>query len=586
MRRNIRPRFQLVAMLAVFVLALCACQPKQEDRNPTRANEQPMSPGHKVQEPLTPTPPPPPKVPDIEHENAPPLPPGPFVPAPAKKAPDTKGSAVKPETSTSPVKDPPGDFRFFKNNNISVASASFSTTDEPSVAARTDPGGSKALLYTGNWYAAVSTDDGGSFQYMNPYTLFPASAGGFCCDQRAIYEPSRNLYFWLLQYTTTGGCDRSTPPNCNGNNIYRIAVAHGTRDAANSSWCYYDFTPQGLGMPAGMQFDYPHVALSNNFFYFTANAYLSRSVAGSDWRQSSIVRIPLDPLITCSGYTYNYLNVTDHYDFNLAHGATDTIYWASLTNTSSVRIYHWAENSGTIYWDDRNMSSWQRASSSCNDPNSVDWCGRAGVGGSSGTGWSNATVDKDGTVSVGFMWNAAACTDTSKCAFNRPWPYIRAIRFRQSSLDEIDQPDIWSSSYAFQFPGVGLDARGHLGGVMFWGGGSNYPTLVAFIWDDFSCDPFNCGWENYGAVGSSASSNQWGDYLDSRPHSPNSNTWVASGYSYDGTNVTPRFLWFGRDRDNPIKPSGGGTVAILTFLALLLAWIALNARRNRRSSVR
>jgi hypothetical protein len=541
----------LILSLVFLTGALTGCHHKGKEQGQTEVNSHPMPAGHPVHVIFTPTPPPTPGVEVPEHGTRPPLPIGPFVPAPAKKIPGSQGATVNPATSAKPEQDPPGDFRFFKNNSVSVSSASFSQTDEPSIAARDNPRGSKALLYTGNWYAGVSTNDGASFQYMNPYSLFPASANGFCCDQRAIYEPSRNLYFWLLQYNSTGGCDKSTPPNCTGNNIYRVATAVGADAVASGNWCYYDFTPEDLGMPVGMQFDYPHVAISGNFFYFTANAYLSRDVAGKDWRQTTIVRIPLDPLVTCAGYTYNFLNVTDHYDFNLAHGATDTIYWASISSTSAIRIYHWAENSGTIFWNDKNVSSWAFASSSCNDPKGVDWCGRAGVGGSSGTGWSNATMDKNNSPSIGFMWNAAACTDTSKCAFNRAWPYIRAVRFKQSSLDEIDEPDIWNPNYAFQFPGVGVDARGHLGGVMFWGGGSNYPTLVAFIWDDFSCDPFGCGWENYGAVGSSASNGNWGDFLDSRPHSPNSNTWVATGYSYDGTNVTPQFMWFGRDRDTP-----------------------------------
>jgi hypothetical protein len=173
-----------------------------------------------------------------------------------------------------------------------------------------------------------------------------------------------------------------------------------------------------------------------------------------------------------------------------------------------------------------------------------------GVGGMSGTGWSNGTLANNGAPTVGFMWNAAAC-NSSECAFNRPWPYIRVVRFDQSTLSEIDEPDIWNPSYAFQFPGVGVNARGHLGGPMFWGGGSFFPTLVAFIWDDFSCNPFDCGWENYGAVGSSQSTSDWGDYLNSRPDSPFSNTWVATGFSYDGTKVTPQFMWFGRERDTP-----------------------------------
>ena len=519
---------------------------------------------------FSPTPPPPLRAGPPEEATAPELKAGPFV---AATRPDVVVSAgatppakislnESPELST-PARSPiplkhvffaPGTFQFFQNNAVSAASASFSTVNEPSVAARTN-GKQKAVFYTGNWFAAVSSDGGSSYQYLNPSTVFPASAGGFCCDQRALYEPSHDMFFWLLQYQTTGGC----PPrgSCTGNNIYRIAVANGTAGVINGDWCYYDFTPQNLGLAAGLQFDYPHVAISNNFFYFSANSYLTSGLSGANWRDSSIVRIPLGPLKTCAGFTYNYLNVTDHYDLNLAHGATDTIYFASNTNTSSVRVYSWAESSGTIYWTDHKVTSWKLGGSACNDPKGVNWCSRSGNGGSSGTGWINAQQQGGSgrgpanTATVGFMWNAQACTNKQSCGYNRPWPYIRVLRFKASDLSLIDEPDIWNSNYAFQFPSLGVDARRHIAGTMFWGGGSSYPTLVSYIWDDFTCNPYACGWENYGVVASSASNANWGDYLETRPQSPYTNTWVGTGYSYDGTNVTPQFMWFGRQRDTP-----------------------------------
>src|SRR5580704_16154907 len=79
-----------------------------------------------------------------------------------------------------------------------------------------------------------------------------------------------------------------------------------------------------------------------------------------------------------------------------------------------------------------------------------------------------------------------------------------------------------------------VNENGDLGGVFNWGGGGNYPNLNAFIWDDRTCDPYSCGWENYWAAGSSASSNVWGDYIDARSAYPDTQNWVASGWSYDG----------------------------------------------------
>ncbi len=529
-----------------------------------------MPPGNRVTAVFSAAPPPTPQVEEPEHGTAPPLPTGPFIRGSGPGSPLSNGAQAPAKIGSNRSRETPwtgalglirrvfnpgpGTFQFFKNNGISLSSASFSQTDEPSVAART-AGTTKAVFYTGNWYAGVSADGGGTFSYVNPYTLFPATVGGFCCDQHAIYDPSRDLFFWLLQYNTTGGCNPRGV--CTGNNIYRIAVANGAAGLTSGNWCYYDFSPQSLGLPAGLQFDYPHVALSNGFFYFSANSYLTSGLSGANWRQSSIVRIPLDPLTTCSGYTFNYLNVTDHYDFNLAQGASATMYWASISSTSSVRLYSWPESSGTINFSDHNVTSWNVGGSACADPNGVNWCSRSGNGGRSGTGWINALQQQGSergppnTPTIGFMWNAQACTNTQTCGYNRPWSYVRVLRFNLASLALIDEPDVWNSSYAFQFPSVGVDGRRHIAGTMFWGGGSFFPTLVSFIWDDFSCNPYACGWENYGAVGSSASNTNWGDYLDTRPQSPNSNTWVATGYSYDGTNVTPQFLWFGRERDTP-----------------------------------
>ena len=49
----------------------------------------------------------------------------------------------------------------------------------------------------------------------------------------------------------------------------------------SGNWCYYDFSPQSLGLLAGLQFDYPHVALSNGFFYFSANSYLTSRLSST-----------------------------------------------------------------------------------------------------------------------------------------------------------------------------------------------------------------------------------------------------------------------------------------------------------------
>ena len=70
-----------------------------------------------------------------------------------------------------------------------------STVGEPSVSAH-----GQDVLFTGNWYAAYSTNSGGTWSLLNPFTFFPSAAGGFCCDQSLIYIPKIGVHVWILQY--------------------------------------------------------------------------------------------------------------------------------------------------------------------------------------------------------------------------------------------------------------------------------------------------------------------------------------------------------------------------------------------------
>jgi hypothetical protein len=90
------------------------------------------------------------------------------------------------------------DFVLFRNAAIPGAATSNSTSQvgEPSVA-----NNGSSILLTGNWYASLSTDHGQNWIYVDPYDLFPSVNGGFCCDQVALYDPSRDILFWLLQYS-------------------------------------------------------------------------------------------------------------------------------------------------------------------------------------------------------------------------------------------------------------------------------------------------------------------------------------------------------------------------------------------------
>jgi hypothetical protein len=145
------------------------------------------------------------------------------------------------------------------------------------------------VFATGNWWAAISGDGGKTFSYISPYQLFPSSFGGFCCDQKAVYDPSCDIFIWSLQYSSSG-------PIGSGQNLFRIAVARPA-DALKGNWTYYDFVSA-----SNTEWDYPDMCLSNNWVYLTTSrgVYASGSVNDA-W----VFRFPIDKILSGSmSYTF------------------------------------------------------------------------------------------------------------------------------------------------------------------------------------------------------------------------------------------------------------------------------------------
>ena len=70
-----------------------------------------------------------------------------------------------------------------------------STVGEPSLSNAGD-----SIFFTGNWYAAQSSDDGSTWTHVDPFSTLPSVDGGFCCDQTTIYIPKVDVTVWILQY--------------------------------------------------------------------------------------------------------------------------------------------------------------------------------------------------------------------------------------------------------------------------------------------------------------------------------------------------------------------------------------------------
>jgi hypothetical protein len=478
------------------------------------------------------------------------VPEGPFI-APRFDVPASEESSALEENSNLGLQnDPPETFTFFANTELNSPTTGTpylfgsDTKQEPSVAVN-----GNAVLYTGNTYALVSDNGGATFKVIDFSTLSPSDPPEvmmrICCDQRVVYERSRDLFIWVLQYDATGGCTGNTDASCTGSNFVRIIFTNTSGLlGAKPRFCSWRWTAQQMGQPTGRWLDFPQISLTDTFLYITANIFTTR-MPTPDFRGAAIRETALDSLHdslatwpACSGFNYGY--ITDNVAFTPAQGARDTMYWAAVQNKSFVRIYRLPRGADEAALFRRSTSYWnpKKSDANCPDPNGVNWCGQS-VG--KGTGWVDANRTP-GT--LGFMWNAAVHD-----RIGSPWPYVRVVVFNRRSLQEVDEPDIWNSTFAFYYPSVAVTARGDIAGTVFAGG---FPRLDAFISDEFTARTGR-RWEVFIAARSTASSEEWGDYLDANPHFPSSFTWVGTGFTLNDGKVRPRFLWFGRERDGPLE---------------------------------
>ncbi len=475
-----------------------------------------------------------------------PLPIAPTSPVKANPA------AASPET-TPPASGNPSNIGLFKNTVVSsVAPFGWRSTNHEPAAAEAG----QNIFYTANWYAAYSTNGGTSFNYVNPATAFPDVPGlaGFCCDQDTIYDASRDLMIWNLMYE----------PNSNGN-IMRLAYTKGANLAANS-WSYIDLAPEDIaGFTPNAWFDYPHLALSNNYVYITANVYVG-TVSNSSYVGTQIIRIPLGQL--ASG---GLVTKTDRYFGKLdtitpVQGATSTMYFGmhDLTKpTSQLTLFSWPESGNVSTINLNHAVSTAIASTlqtyQCASPGGLDACQ------SSDNRILAAWLGKG---RIGFMWDDPQGTGGLGTF---PYPYIHTLIIDEASKTVSSENAIWNSNTAFFYPSASTNLRGDVGGTFGWSGGSFFPSAGIFVWDNgSSLVPLE---SRFIASGTDApKTNRWGDYLRTRRSSSNAYEWVGTAYTLQGGNnigaAESRYLRFGRNTDEGNPPPPPPTSSALVYYAL------------------
>ncbi len=380
-----------------------------------------------------------------------------------------------------------------------------STICEPTAAAN-----DRQLMMTGNWFASTSTDAGANWTFLDPFTRFPASAGGFCCDQIVLFDPRHRIWIWLLQYISTA----------NGDNIFRLAVC---REAQFGNWYYWDFAPKNLNAAWKKQwFDYPDMAFTNENLFVTFNVFL-----GNAWERAVVFRFPLATLASGAALGYRWWSTTGNGSIRLCRGPSATMYMGSHNSVSQIRVFQWADTSTTIAWTDVNVRPWTAGAYSAPGPGGVNWLGRLDP---------RITGAWVGNGTIGFMWSANRDT-------NHPLPYIRVARLKETTKALIDEPDIWSRLSAWAYPAAAANSQGAVGISSFYGGGTRHPGHVVGV-------KTATGWDTQLSRTSTDGppDQSWGDYLSCLAHHPDGTQWVASGYTLQGgtsrKNIEPRYVRF------------------------------------------
>jgi len=468
----------------------------------------------------------PPQPPDFGKENNPgyTVPIGPSVPG----GPPPGSTAVM----NAPIGDPPA-ITFTINNDLGITSG-ISGTAEPSGAS-----GGGVVYISANWRAAFSKDGGSTFTSLNPTTIFPADAVGFCCDQIVQHVPSIDRFVWFLQGGKTGG--------------YRLAVARPA-DIINSNgtaWTYWNLTPQVFGEPAGTSFDYPDMSVGNNFLYMSWDGNGGLQVA----------RTSLSGLQAGGTITIEFTHPSDSsmaWGSHLMQDTGDEIFWAGHNNSSSMRVFSAQEGSNMYFWRDVGVSSWAANSPlTSNSPDNQNWINFLMNPTSQNPGGGFPKNAVLGGTRVGnllwFGWSAG--TDG-----NFPQPHIEIVTLdRNNNFNKTQQVQVWNPNYAFAYPAFATNVCTNEVGMSFeFGGGGNYENHVVGFWGDFVA---------YITTGSNSGSTRFGDYVSIRQAPATDanpgNLFDAFGYGINtvpplgsGVQTDVHYVQFGRPASSCGPPIG------------------------------
>ncbi len=459
--------------------------------------------------------------PDV-NSGARPVPTNPFV----------AGAKTPTGTSLEPVRigDPPA-IRFDVNDAFGTTGAGIGCSKDAKAACAEPSGasGNGVILMSANWSVGYSTTGGAPFTILDPTTIFPADAVGFCCDQVIQYAPSIDRFIWLLQGTG-----------------YRLAVASPADiiSGKGKAWTYWNLSPSLFGKCEAP--DYPDLSIGDNSLYISwdAGGKAAGCTGGFQVVRTSLAGLKAGGTISLDFTDPANAPSSKIWGEHLTQNTGDEIFWAGHNGNTALTVYSLKEGSGTYVWRDTAISSWANNAPTAKTPDGQDWLAFNfnGPGGNSFPYNGVIGAARAGHL-LWFGWTAG----TDK---NFKQAHIEIVTLdRDNNFAKTQQVQVWNDSYAFGYPSFASSAcNGELAMSFEYGGGADYENHVVGFWGDYVA---------YITSNSNAGTDRFGDYVTIRRAPPtakdNGNLFTAFGM---GVNKKPapstvktsdvRYVLFGR----------------------------------------
>ena len=354
-------------------------------------------------------------------------------------------------------------------------------------------------LFTGNWFAAFSTDSGNSFHSIDPYEMMCLVGGTFCCDQVVDYVPSVDRFVWVLL-------------GDEGTMMLAAASPEEIRGSNGRRWFYYHITPRHVGF-GQYSFDYPEISFGNNYLYLGVDLTINRQ--GVTEKRGVLMRLPLSQIRDREAISMEFVLPPGNKLLCPAHGTGDVGLFAGLNSTSQIRVFSWPESAPSpVTWFDVDIDTVPDKDYSSATPEEYDWLlcpatiypyisGAARSGDDLWLAWSGARK---------------IAGETENCM---PQPHIGLAVVSISGKHLKSQSYIWSPDYAYAWPTLAANSSGEVGISFAWGGGAHYPQHGVGILT---------GTRRLLSTTSGRTRSTGDDYVKVRRSYPRTNQFVAGGF--------------------------------------------------------